>query len=296
MPPICKITANYMRTSPRLRRYFAGIFLIEIDVENGEVVEDFMFPDWATLRFNQSPSIAGNTREGEAIGTSTLSVSGPRSQEVYVRTGSLRQWGVLIHPVGWVSLIGKPANEYANRLVDGFVDPVFERFRPLARTLFGPKPDPAAELARLTEFFFGLTPFEDPAVDTIDAVFEALKDPEIESVTALVERVGTGRRTLERLCLRSFGFPPKTLLRRQRFMRSLTHFTMDPSLKWIGALDASYHDQAQFVRDFRDFMGMTPSEYGRRYKPVVEPVIHERVRFSNELAASRAQVWAASGI
>jgi methylphosphotriester-DNA--protein-cysteine methyltransferase len=72
------------------------------------------------------------------------------------------------------------------------------------------------------------------------------------------------------------------LLRRQRFLRSLTDFTVDPSLKWVGALDAAYHDQAQFVRDFREFMGMTPTEYGQRDKPVVERVLRERVRYMNE--------------
>lgn len=288
MPPICKITANYMRTAPRLRRHLAGIFLIEIEVENGQTVEDFMFPDWATLRFNQTHALEGSTREGQALGTSSFSVSGPRSQEVYIQTGSLRQWGVLIHPAGWASLVGRPANEYANRLVDGMEDPAFARFRPLAETLFGPEPDPMGEHKRLTEFFLGLKPFDDPGIAAIEAVYDALQDPEIDSVTALADRAVLGRRTLERLCLRAFGFPPKILLRRQRFMRSLTHFTLDPSLKWIGALDGAYHDQAQFVRDFRAFMGMTPREYGRREKPVIEPVIHERVRFANEGAGRAA--------
>jgi AraC-like DNA-binding protein len=38
---------------------------------------------------------------------------------------------------------------------------------------------------------------------------------------------------------------------------------LDPSLKWIGALDGHYHDQAQFVREFREFMGMTPRQYAQ---------------------------------
>lgn len=32
MVPACKVTAKFLRTSPRLRQYLAGIFLIEIDV------------------------------------------------------------------------------------------------------------------------------------------------------------------------------------------------------------------------------------------------------------------------
>jgi len=51
------------------------------------------------------------------------------------------------------------------------------------------------------------------------------------------------------------------LLRRQRFMRSLTQFMLDPGVNWSDAIDGSYHDQAQFVRDCRQFLGMTPRQY-----------------------------------
>ena len=289
----CSVSANYIRTPPELRRYFAGIFLIEISVEEGQYVEDFMFPDWATLRFNHKPAVTGNTRDGSGIALSTFSVSGPRSQEAYVRTGTLRQWGVLVHPLGWALLIGADAHHYANQLVDGFQDPVFERFRPLAESLFDGERDPDGELQRLVDFFSRMSTIEEPAEETIARVYNALRDPEVDSVLALAERARISRRTLERLCRRTFGFPPKTLLRRQRFMRSLTHFTIDPSLKWVGALDASYHDQAQFVRDFRDFMGMTPTEYGQRPKPVVEPVILERVRYARTLLGEMEQGRAA---
>ncbi|MBT0667748.1 AraC family transcriptional regulator [Novosphingobium profundi] len=278
----CKVTANYLSAVPELRRYFASVFLIEIDVVGGDVVEDFMFPDWATLRFNAHPSIAGNTRSGEQLQSSRFVVSGPRSQEVYLRTGSLRQWGVLLHPLGWSLLVGAPAQDYANRLVNGMMDPAFVRFRPLADTLFGEVPDARAELQRLTEFFMAMSALESPSARTIALAYDAIQNPEVDSVEALAERVGVTRRTLERLCQRAFGFPPKLLLRRQRFLRSLAQFTVDPSLKWVGALDAGYYDQAQFVRDFHEFMGMTPTEYGHRAKPVVEPVLCERARHMRE--------------
>lgn len=290
MSSACTVSANYLSSSPGLRRYFAGIFLIEITVSDGGIIEDFMFPDWATMRFNQEPVIAGTTRGGGQLGKSRFSVSGPRSQEVNIRTGSLRQWGVLIHPLGWSLLVGKSAHEYANRLVDGMTDSTFERFRPLAEMLFAEEPDRDGELQRLTEFFDGLEPLDEPAADSIAKVYDALYDPEVDSVAQLADAAGLSRRSLERLCRRTFGFPPKLLLRRQRFLRSLTDFTVDPSLKWIGALDAAYHDQAQFVRDFRHFMGMTPSEYGQRYKPVVEPVIRERARYGRE------NLWGSDGM
>jgi hypothetical protein len=53
---------------------------------------------------------------------------------------------------------------------------------------------------------------------------------------------------------------------------------LDPTLKWIGALDGHYHDQAQFVREFREFMGMTPRQYGGLDHPIIEGIMNERAR------------------
>lgn len=283
MATACNVEVRYLPPPPRLRRFFGGIFLLEIEVGDGEVIEDFMFPDWAAIRFNDRAAIAGNSRDGEPIVRTLYSVSGPRSQEVYLRTGSLRQWGALVHPLGWTLLFGKPASEYANRLTDGMIDPAFARFRPLADELFGPVADPDGELQRFIRFFEAIDPLKDPAAPEIAGIYAALIDPACDAVSTLAERAGVSRRTLERLCLKSFGFPPKLLLRRQRFLRSLAHFTVDPSLKWIGAIDAAYHDQAQFIRDFREFMGMTPSEYGQRDKPIVARIIGERARHAQAI-------------
>ena len=97
------------------------------------------------------------------------------------------------------------------------------------------------------------------------------------NVAALGKRLGVGDRSLERLCGRYFGFPPKLLLRRQRFLRSLAQFMLDPRRTWSKALDGQYYDQAQFVRDFRSFMGMTPSEYADTPHPILEKIMAQRM-------------------
>ena len=43
------------------------------------------------------------------------------------------------------------------------------------------------------------------------------------------------------------------------------------------AFDGQYYDQAQFVKEFRDFMGMTPSEYAEMPHPVLERIMGQRM-------------------
>ena len=111
----------------------------------------------------------------------------------------------------------------------------------------------------------------------IRALNDALVDPELASVADLTQRLGMNVRSLERLSNRAFGFPPKLLLRRQRFLRSLARFMLDPSLKWLSAIDYHYHDQSHFVRDFRRFMGMSPSAYAKLEKPLLVAAARARM-------------------
>jgi AraC-like DNA-binding protein len=107
-----------------------------------------------------------------------------------------------------------------------------------------------------------------------------LLDPQIETVTDLTDHVGMNVRSLERLSRRAFGFPPKLLLRRQRFLRSLARFMLDPSLTWLSTLDYQYHDQSHFVRDFKRFMGMSPSAYAKLDKPILIAAARARMEIA----------------
>jgi hypothetical protein len=46
---------------------------------------------------------------------------------------------------------------------------------------------------------------------------------------------------------------------------------------WSSALDRQYYDQAQFVKDFRSFMGMTPSEYAAMPHPIIDRIMAQRM-------------------
>lgn len=282
MSPECEVHVRFCPPPAELRRYFTTFYLVESTVADGGVISDYLLPEWANLRFYDGSSPEAETLSGAHIAGTPFPVTGPSSQAVRFTMGTTRTWGIGLLPLGWAKFVAAPAVDYADVLRDGFADPAFAAFRGLAETLFGDAPDAEAELARITQHFRARADAPVPEEQRIVAIHAALIDPEIATVAHLVERAGIGQRTVERICRRAFGFPPKLLLRRQRFMRSLSKFMLDPSLKWIGAMDSHYHDQAQFVRDCRQFLGMTPSQYGALPKPLIGAVMRERTRMAGE--------------
>jgi len=68
-------------------------------------------------------------------------------------------------------------------------------------------------------------------------------------------------RNLQRLTNRAFGFPPKILLRRARFLRSLHAMRASRRGEASSVIDPAYTDYSHFVRDSQDFLGMSPQAF-----------------------------------
>jgi AraC-like DNA-binding protein len=269
---------KFLPPPEELRRYFTTFYVADITPPAGELANDLLHPEWANLRFFSGALPVAEARDGTRVSGTHFTATGPSCEAVRFVVGATRLWGVGFLPLGWAKFVRADAALLANAVVDGNQHPAFASFKPIADGLFGPHPDTEAEWARIAAHF--LARIGDPLADEerIVAIHEALIDPEIATVAALVARTGGTSRTVERVCRRVFGFAPKLLLRRQRFMRSLAQFMLDPTIKWSGAMDGHYHDQAQFVRDFRQFMGMAPRQYAALEKPVLSAIMRERAR------------------
>jgi AraC-like DNA-binding protein len=103
----------------------------------------------------------------------------------------------------------------------------------------------------------------------VGAVESALLDPELTSVKALASHVGIATRSLERLSLRAFGFTPKLLMRRARFLRSLHAVAHAPVAARATAIDPGYTDYSHFVRDAQLFLGMSPQAFLKLDTPLL---------------------------
>ena len=282
----CTVKARFFEPPVGLRRYFTTFYLTEVEVPPGETVVDYLHPEWGGFRIGEGLLPAAEIAGQPPLAPVRFTAQGPTSTTVRFVAESFRMWGVGLLPLGWAKFVRTPAHELADTVADGDRHPAFAPFVALADALFDGRADPEAEFARIATHFAARADLPVPDEAKIAGCHAALVDPDVFSVADMAERARLPGYTLERLCRRHFGFAPQLLLRRQRFMRSLAQFMLDPSLKWIGALDDHYHDQAQFVRDFHRFMGMSPREYSSAPHPILGAIM--RARFAEAGAAVQA--------
>lgn len=264
-----EVRLRFFLPSPALAPYVTTYYHMAVERAGPDGIEDHLHPEWANIRFSAAADLAAGVGKEPLRPVPQLVATGPTSlaTRFVARKGGF--WGIGLLPLGWLRFVRAPAHDYADRFCDGATDPAFACFTPLIAALSEPGRD-LADQARLIDAHL-ITQSGDHArdEDAVRAVHAALVDPQVGSVAHLAEQAGMATRTLERFSREVFGFPPKLLLRRQRFLRSLAQFMLDPSLSWLSTLDYHYHDQAHFVRDFRRFMTMAPSEYRQRSHPVL---------------------------
>lgn len=270
------IAVRFFRLSEPIAPYFTALYLTEIEAGDG-MVDDYLHPEWAALRFTEGPPPIASVGAGPMVTQWPFVAGGPTSKSIHFGVRTSRIWGLGLQPAGWAKFVPGEAAALANCTVDGSSHPAFALFADILPQIEGCEGSVDDKAALIDAHLMRHVDRPVPREAEILACQAALRDPEMSEVSALQDLLGVSVKSLERLCRRYFGFTPKLLLRRQRFLRSLARHMRDPSQSWLEALDNQYHDQAQFVREFRAFMGITPSHYGRLPHPILAPIMRQRM-------------------
>ncbi|MBK8630733.1 MAG: AraC family transcriptional regulator [Sphingomonadales bacterium] len=250
----------------------------EVTVGTGGPVKDLLLPYGATMRF----PLAGRWWHGESpaklhkIDGQAL-FHGLTDEARWIGGSGGKAFCIVLFPLFWSALPDARAADYANK-----VCPLSELIGARADDLHQHLKDAASFEERcaradrwFSEWLCALPP--DPRNAHVAGLMAALNDPDVNSVAMLCARLDLPQARLARLALRFFGFPAKTLLRRERFLRML--FTMErrPYAEWPDFIDAQYVDQSHLIRDFKDFTGMAPGQYFDLERPILS-VAAEAIR------------------
>ena len=113
----------------------------------------------------------------------------------------------------------------------------------------------------LDDFFGKHLPPQHPQEATISRILALLVDARTHDLSDAAAQVGIDNRLLLRLTKRYFGFPPKMLMMRTRFLRAMTAMLVDDGEADFGSAPSGYHDRSHFIRDGNRFLGMTPRRF-----------------------------------
>lgn len=265
---------RFYRPADRLQPYISTYYLA--DIPSGEPVHDLLHPEWANIRFILSGYWTARLGDVEVNSSTTpATIYGPTSRTISI-TGMppTRTAGVGLLPLGWSHLIGLPADKFSDRMAS-----LTEVFPDDADSLWQSAHDAVDDTALrgiFDEFFLRLDTAQRRPAPLLLRAHALLLNPAITTAEQFAAALGRSSRQVARLSLDMFGFPPKLLLRRQRFLRTLAVLRTNLDKPWMTLIDHAYYDHSQFVRDFQRFMGMSPTQYFALPRLLLDPAARLR--------------------
>lgn len=264
MPAKLSFDVDYWLPDPRLDGLVSGYHRYAIALPPGERHLDVFFPAWANLRFHVAGEHWRVRLGSDSFDVPRAALFGPTSHAGYSEGADGTVTGAGITPLGWYRLTRREAAEFADRVV-----PLSDLLGPDAAQLAHAAAAPREEIKDRFDAIF-LRLLEQPRTDEarVAQAHRYLMEPGRGDVAEMAERLGLSHRTLNRIARTAFGFGPKLLVRRARFLRSLLALRSASTENWASRIESSYYDHSHFNRDAQEFLGMSPGEFLRLPKPL----------------------------
>ena len=250
------IGLRYFVPAPSLRGLVSSYYVFHADLPH---YTDVMRADLPQLRFLVRGSTIYDFLDGRRMASPRASLLGPTYAAYrFEATGPLLVLGIGLQPAGWAALVREDASVYANRIWDA--EPLFGNV--LARTLavleqIDRYPDMADAADRLMTSLLVRVPQPNFWFTQLtDQWLASSPSPEVHD---LVNSVGMSARQVERLAKRIYGAPPKLLARKYRALKAAAQLSQG-NHSWSDVAGDSFSDQSHFIREFRRFVGVTPSQ------------------------------------
>jgi AraC-like DNA-binding protein len=258
---------KYIRPDPRLHGLITSYYMMT--TVNGVAVEidDYLLPEWSNLRCQLQGCVKVHQKNG---GASVLLSAPPAQPMLFGATfcarrielsGVVRIAGAGIFPRGWQQLFGVSAESWTERI--GAPSEIWGHNPTKSwQALSTAATESDIQAAFDTLFLDQLAHQPRPQRSIVtEAVEQLLVDANTSSVEDVAKTVGISLRQMERLSYQIFGHSPKKVIRKFRFLRTIAAMPQGMLEGWDEAIDRHYYDQSHFIRDFKQFTGVTPSQF-----------------------------------
>lgn len=246
--------------APALRPFITAYYASEINSQ--APITDYSVPEWGGIRIVTAGGLRVSEAGGEDIHITAPYVQGPSSRTFKFTISACQMVGIGLSPEGfarfWPDL---DVSTLANASI-----PLEQLMGEGAAALVGDiakAATPVDAFAVIDAVFSGLLDRAraTKADSLVSELHTLLNDPDVSRIEDIADRLKITNRAVSTLCKRRFGFAPKLLLRRQRFLRMLEMLHARPYGEWPHFVDPQYSDQSHMIREFRYFMGLSPGQY-----------------------------------
>lgn len=255
---------RYFSPAVPLRSWISSYYVFEADAP---LLSDTLRAELPQVRFMFQGCGTFSYAGGAPVAMPPAALCGPTTVAVnFVAQGPLKIFGAGLLPAGWAALVGAGASEFADTLanLEDVAGPVARR----ALNRMGEARTHREVVAAADAFFLLLSmQAKPPPLWFTRAADEWLAGSLNPNVADLVKLTGMSSRQIERLALRVYGASPKMLSRKYRALQAAVRLGLDPDSGWESAAAGAFYDQSHFIRDFKAFVGMTPSQFTDKGSP-----------------------------
>lgn len=251
------LSLEYFAPAPPLRDLVSTYYLLRCRAPR---ISDLLSAELPQLRFVLTGGGTMNFGNGD-LPFPRAAMTGPTLRSArFDAYGPLTVFGMGVLPAGWAALFGLSADELADDLADlcDVVGPIAgHAWERLANA-----PDGAA-MAQVADAMLLLLCGRAKApplwfTRAADAWLTSSRDPHVDD---LVHATGMSARQVERMARRVYGAPPKMLARKYRTLQAAAQLARHPELGWEVAAGDAFYDQPHFIREFKQFVGVTPTQF-----------------------------------
>ncbi len=258
LPP--NTALRYEQPAPSLRDYLSDYHVLDSEDSAWPNSVQQMLPSWPAIRIILGPpfGVTIGGKRTDPVPVATLFGTSSRSIEVNTRGGV--SIGINITPLGWSRLFDVPANRFRDRvtLLEDMMPPMV--VTALVDRLRASDQGPAVK-GILDDFFLSRIGPVNPDEPAIRALLALLTDEKTRDLAEAGAHIGIPPHTLRRLSARYFGFPPKMLLVRARWLRAFMLMVAQGEPADYSRIGTTYYDVPHFLRDSKRFLGMTPRRF-----------------------------------
>lgn len=175
--------------------------------------------------------------------------------------GQFISFTVKFNATGMYQLLGIPMDQFRNKAVPASNISVLP-FENITRQLLY-APDIETCINIVEPFLLQLVSRHIPLSGVTDQAVELLRQQKgNSSILQLATNCNLSLRQLERNFIREIGVSPKIYARMLRFQHLLQNKITTPTQKWAAlAYDNDYFDQMHLIKEFKQFLGTTPSAF-----------------------------------